>query len=101
MASYASRQFYHPGKFEFLKKRQCPSLAELNDVKKNGKVYDLGFVLIDFIKVTWGKETVMDLLRSNGDIETVLNVSECEFESKFHNYIRDFYLKEANISGSH
>lgn len=96
MASYAAQQFCHPGKFEYLRKGQYPSLETLNQVEENGKVYDLGFVLIKFIELTWGKGKIIDLLRSNGDIETVLGISEFEFESKFYAYIKASYLEDGN-----
>jgi hypothetical protein len=48
MASYAAEQFYPPTQFPYIINKQYPSLRELNNVEANGKVYDLGFVIIEF-----------------------------------------------------
>jgi len=92
MASFEAGQFYDPRRFEYLRKGQFPTLAELNDVEQNGKVYDLGFVLMAFIESIWGREKVLGLLRLNGDIPNALGLSEAEFERKFYIYLRHTYL---------
>jgi len=91
MACYAAGQFYDPRKFEYLRNGQYPSIAELNGVEKNGKVYDLGYVLIKFIAETWGKEKVLELLRVNGNIPATLGLSDTEFERSFYAYLQRAY----------
>jgi hypothetical protein len=92
MASYEAGQFYDPVKFEYLRKGQFPSLSELNEVEKNGKVYDLGFVLMKFVGETWGKEKTLDLLRYNGDMPRALGLGEAAFERNFYIYLQRTYL---------
>lgn len=92
MASYAAGQFCDPVKFEYLRKGQFPTVAELNEVEKNGKVYDLGFVLIKFVGETWGKDKRLDLLRCNGDMPRALGLSEAAFERDFYIYLQRTYL---------
>lgn len=88
MASYEAGQFYNPEKFEYLKKGQYPTLQELNEIEKNGKIYDLGYVLIDFIQTRWDKKTLFNLLGQNGDIENALGITEHEFETKFYDFLK-------------
>lgn len=92
MASYAAGQFYEPDRFEYLKKGNYPTVDELNDIEGGGKVYDIGYVLIEFILKQWGHEGLVQLLKTNGQIRSALGVSVQEFQGTFHQYLKDTYL---------
>ena len=96
MAIFEAGQFYDPAKFEYLRNGQYPSLVKLNDVE-DGKIYDIGFVLIDFIQRTWGQEKVRQLLRANGDIESVFAITEDELQRRFYAYMEITYLQRAGL----
>ncbi|AYB33458.1 carboxypeptidase-like regulatory domain-containing protein [Chryseolinea soli] len=93
MASYVAQQFYAPEKFEYLRTGPYPTLKELNDVDGNGKIYDVGFLLIEFIETTWEEEGLLNLLSENGDVKKTFGLSESEFESRFYNYVKRNFLK--------
>src|SRR5690606_36061011 len=65
MACYAAGQFYAPSRFEYLKKGTYPTLDELNSVEYGGKIYDVGYVLIDFTLKRWGHDGLVRLLKAN------------------------------------
>jgi hypothetical protein len=87
IASYVATQYYAPTRFAYIVNKQYPTLQELNDVEANGKVYDLGFVIIEFIKATWGHDVLIALLRTNGDIPATLHIDERSFETQLYQYI--------------
>lgn len=93
VASYVAQQFYPPEKFEYLRTGQYPTLKELNDVDGSGKIYDVGFLLIEFIETTWEEEGLLNLLSENGDVQKTFGLSEREFESRFYNYVKNNFLK--------
>jgi hypothetical protein len=97
IAIFEAGQFYDPAKFEYLRNGSYPSLATLNDVE-GGKIYDVGFVLIDFMQRTWGQEKVWHLLRVNGDIENTFAITEDEFQRMFYAYVETTYLQRAGLT---
>jgi hypothetical protein len=94
LASYEAGQFYNPTRFAYLKEGHHPTLQELNDVDANGKIYDLGFVLIEYIIKSSGKEKLLNLIRHNGNVAQTLNKTEAEFEKDFYQYIQQTYLSQ-------
>ena len=92
LACYEANQFYNPAKFEYLTNGDYPSIQELNEVEQNGKIYDIGFVLIQFIQVIWGKEGVLNLVRQNGNIAAAFAINETEFEKQFFAYLKKEYM---------
>jgi hypothetical protein len=91
MASFAGGQFYDPARFEYILK-EPPTIQDLNKVEENGKIYDLGFVIIEFIKHKWGQEGLIALLRKNGNVHEALNISELEFETELYRYVISRYF---------
>jgi hypothetical protein len=90
LACYEAGQFFHPSKFKYLTQGDYPALEELGE---SGKVYDIGYVLIDYIKTTWGTKNLNHLIRTNGNIQASLGLSETEFERKFYDYVKDKYMQ--------
>jgi hypothetical protein len=94
MASYVAQQSYSPQKFEYLRKGQYPTLKDLNDVDDNGKIYDIGFLLIEFIETTWEEEGLLNVLAQNGNLQAALGLDDREFEKMFYRYLEDNFLKK-------
>lgn len=92
MASYAAGQFYEPGRFDYLKAGHYPTLDKLNQVEDGGKVYDIGYIVVDFIQKRWGHDGLIRLVKNNGDIHSALGINTADFEDAFHSYMRDTYF---------
>jgi hypothetical protein len=90
LACYQAGQFFHPTKFKYLTQGDYPSLAILSE---SGKVYDIGYMLIDYIKTTWGAKNLNHLIRTNGNIQASLGIHEAEFEKKFYHYMKEKYMQ--------
>jgi hypothetical protein len=91
LACYESDMFYEPGKFAYLREGKYPTLEELNQVETSGKIYDLGYLLIDYIKLTWGREALLKLLKTNGNIAASLSISSESFEKGFYAHMKANY----------
>lgn len=83
LAVYEAAERVDPRSLWYLGEGRFPSLAELNeDVNEGGRVYEVGWLVVDFIKRTWGWKAVLDLARTGGDVEAVLGIGEGEFERR-------------------
>lgn len=75
---------------KFFKRGQCPTLSALNaPFNQGGSIYDVGFYLLDFIAQRWGKQAIPSLIKANGDIETILGISETTFEQDWCAFARE------------
>jgi hypothetical protein len=89
VAQYEARWFFDPAELEVIKQKQFPSFADLN----NGMEYMLGYVIIEAIKDLWGFDTVIDLIKSRGDVKKILKTDEKLFEKKIYEHIYRKYIK--------
>ena len=67
--------------------RSPPTLAQLNSFD-NTMIYDVGANLGDFIVRTWGRDTLIALIRANGNLSQVLGLSESQFLTRWFEFIR-------------
>jgi hypothetical protein len=81
-----------PKTLEYLIKKKYPTLKEITMDNTHQKKYDLGYYLIEFVDETYGWEKVQALIRNNGDIKNVLNISVRDFEKKFYDFMERNYL---------
>ncbi|QHT66245.1 hypothetical protein GXP67_06020 [Rhodocytophaga rosea] len=91
VACYEANQFVSPKILTYLTDGNYPTLEELNHAQ-DGKVYQMGYLIIDFIKSKYGIKSLLKLITTNGDLAKVLHVSEKEFEQELYLYIRQRYL---------
>ncbi len=89
VAQYEAGWFFDPNDLEIIRKKQFPSLADLN----NGMEYMLGYVIIEAIKELWGFDTVIRLIKNQGDVEKVLKIEGKLFEEKIFGHIHQKYIK--------
>jgi len=90
VAQYEAGWFFDPAELENIKKKEFPSLAELN----NGMEYMLGFVIVEAIKDLWGFDTVINLIKNQGDVQTVLDIDQRNFEEKIFERIYSKYVQK-------
>ena len=90
VAQYEAKWFFNPAEFDFIRKKEFPALADLG----NGMEYMLGFAVIEAIKDIWGFDTVISLIRTNGDIQKTLGLSQKTFDEKIFHRIHEKYVKE-------
>jgi hypothetical protein len=91
IAVYESGRFLNPKSYIYMTNGTPPSLAEMN-IGDDIKIYEIGYTVIEFIVNKWGKDTVVDLFISDGDIQSVLKISASEFESGWYEFVKKKYL---------
>ena len=65
-----------------------PTLKSLNN---SNQVYNIGYTIIEYIVEKWGTDKLRALITSYVDIETVLKVSEGEFEKGWVEFVDEKY----------
>jgi hypothetical protein len=90
VAQYEAGWFFDPKEIDFIKNKEYPSLASLN----NGMEYMLGFVIIEAIKDLWGFDTVIRLIKERGDVKKVLKIEQHPFEEQVFTHIHQKYIKD-------
>ena len=69
------------------------TITELNeDFNKGRGIYQMGHTLIEYIVRKWGSVSVVELIKTNGSIESVLKISPEEFEKGWYQYVEQTYL---------
>jgi hypothetical protein len=81
----------HPRDVPFLASGQPPSLSRMNAFD-NSDVYAAGAVIGEFIVSRWGRDGLVALIRSNGNVAQVTRLGESAFVSEWYAFVRERYL---------
>lgn len=65
-----------------------PTLKELNN---SNQVYNVGYTVVEYFVSKYGKEKLPEFIRSYGNFEKVLGVTEKEFEQGWHQFVDENY----------
>jgi hypothetical protein len=66
-----------------------PTLQQLNN---SNQVYNVGYTIIEYLVSNYGKEKLPLFVKSYGNFEEVLGVSEKDFESGWYKFVDEKYL---------
>ncbi|NQZ74734.1 MAG: hypothetical protein HRT61_01275 [Ekhidna sp.] len=80
-----------PYEHKGLKKRKKITLKSIDKDRTFELKYVLGYFLIEYIEQTFGWDSVLDLIRTNGDIAQSLGLSVKDFERDFNDYLAQNY----------
>jgi hypothetical protein len=61
-------------------------------VTPSKKIYELGYVIGEFIVGRWGRAGLLDLIRAHGDVNGVFGMTPAAFETEMYAWIRATYL---------
>jgi len=95
VALYETNDFTDPKTLPYMVSGNYPSLSELNTDynSSNHQIYSVGYVLLEYMIETWGMDSVIRLIETNGNIYTVLGITVQAFESGWHQFVEERYLK--------
>ncbi len=62
------------------------------DVNSGTQIYQLGYLLGEFIVSRYGRASYLRLIQTNADIPGVLGISTADFEAAWQSYVRQRYL---------
>lgn len=95
VALYENGEFVHPRLLEFLVNGNFPTLQQLNgDVTTDSPIYQVGYLLGEFIVSRYGRAPFLRLIENNADIRATLGLSNAEFEAAWQSYVRRRYLSD-------
>lgn len=89
---YEANQFVDPRTLPFMANAHYPELAELNNRSKGQKIYQVGYILIEYILQKYGRDKLIALIKSYGNIPLILNVSEKDFMKDWDNFVIKKYF---------
>lgn len=69
---------------------QPPPFAALDSVE-NGRVYDVGYSIAEFVVARWGRRGLTDLVSASGNTSTALGIPLTEFERDWFAFARQRY----------
>lgn len=92
VALYEAGQFVNPRRLSYMVEGHPPTLAELNvNWQANTQVYDLGYLLVEYVVEKWSRQHVVDLVKTFGNISSVLGISVSEFEAGWYAFVTKKY----------
>jgi hypothetical protein len=97
VAIYEAGEFNEPKNIDYLRNGNFSTISELNGMVNAivpNKIYQTGYLLSEFIINEWNRSTYLKLIKSSGNINLTLKVSEQEFERKWKLYISKKYLNK-------
>lgn len=95
VALYLSNDFIPPSSLYYMVAGNYPTIRELDSgYNVNQSVYQVGYVLGQYIVEKWGMNALRNLVLQNGDIEAVLEVSERDLEDGWHEWLELTYLHD-------
>jgi hypothetical protein len=90
---YEAQQFVEPKTLPYLNSGQYPTVSELNDRLKGGKIYTCGYTIIEYILSKYGQDNFINLIKNYGDLKSTFNVSEDQFCKEWYEFVKEKYLK--------
>jgi len=94
VAIYEAGEYKDPKTISYLAAGNFPAIEELNSNFNEGnyKIYDVGYLLSEYIVHDFGKETFVNLIRSNANIEETLGISTPQLESGWKSFVMNKYF---------
>ena len=90
---YEAQQFVEPKTLPYLNNGQYPAISELNNRLKGGKIYSCGYTIIEYILFKYGKDNLINLIKSYGDLKKTFNVADDQFCKGWYEFVKEKYLK--------
>ncbi len=90
---YEAKQFVDPKTLSYLNNGQYPSISELNNRLKGGKIYSCGYTIIEYILAKYGQDNFIKLIKNYGDLHSTFNVTDDQFCEDWYQFVKGKYLK--------
>ena len=91
-AVWEAEELVDPASLPCLTNGNFPTLTELNQRGGDCDIYRVGYTIAEFIVHQWGKADLRALIVSHGDIESLLGLSNEEFEAAWQEFVEERYL---------
>jgi len=96
VATYEAGEFVDPNSLSYYVVGNFPTVAELNSNfnTSNNKIYHVGYMISEYIIMYWDKNSYVNLIKSNGNILHVLEITNQEFEEGWKDFVTTKYFKK-------
>ncbi|MDB5202750.1 MAG: hypothetical protein JWQ27_2159 [Ferruginibacter sp.] len=92
LSLYEAGQFRDPKTLAYIGNGKYPDLNELNSRTKGGKIYDVGYTIVEYILKKYGRGKLLELMLSYGDLQQTLQLSDSEFSKNWYDFVNEKYL---------
>jgi len=95
VAIYEAGEFRDPKTLSYLINGNFPTIEDLNAnfTTSGNKIYEVGYLLSEFIITRWGKSFYLNLIKSNGNISQILGLSTLQFEEAWKVFVMNKYFQ--------
>ncbi|MCC6287872.1 MAG: hypothetical protein IT249_08305 [Chitinophagaceae bacterium] len=90
---YEAKQLVDPKTLPYLNNGQYPSISELNNRLKGGKIYSYGYTIIEYILSRYGQNDFINLIKNYGDLKKSFNITDDQFCKEWYEFVKEKYLK--------
>lgn len=90
IALYESGQFVHPSQIPYMVNQTPPTLSQMNNIN-NTQVYEVGYLLAEYIVINWDRQHLKDLILSNGNLYQTLGMTTTEFQTNWFQFVKIRY----------
>jgi hypothetical protein len=92
VALFENGELIDPRRLDYLVRGNVPTLQQLNvDPNAGRQVYDVGYLLGEFVVTRFGRPALIRLIQTNADLQGVLGLSAAEFEAAWFAFVRERY----------
>ena len=93
------RTVHDPRSLPYLVQGRFPTLSELDaDPNASRQVYEVGYLIGEFVVARAGRDGLLRLIRANGDVTSVGFASPAAFEEAWKAFVRARYFEGAGLT---
>jgi hypothetical protein len=97
VALFENDELVEPRSISYLAAGRFPTLADLDaDANTSQQVYEVGYLVGEFVVARAGRDGLLGLIRSNGDVRVIGFASPAAFESEWAAFVRARYFVGAD-----
>ncbi|RPI15122.1 MAG: hypothetical protein EHM58_14860 [Ignavibacteriae bacterium] len=89
-ALYEAGQFVHPSQLPYMVNQNPPTLSQMNSIS-NTQIYEVGYLLSEYIVENWSRTHLKNMILSNGNISQVLEMTVSEFQTAWFQFVKTKY----------
>ena len=94
VALFENGELVQPRTLDYMVRWAYPTLQQLNaGPNASRQIYEVGYVLGEFIVERWGHAAFLRLIQTNADVQATLGLSAQGFEAAWYEWVRQRYLQ--------
>lgn len=99
VALFENDELVDPRSFPYLVQGRFPTLSELDaDPNTSRQVYEVGYLIGEFVVARAGRDGLLRLIRANGDVTSVGFASPAAFEEAWKAFVRERYFVAVGLT---